>query len=76
MKMAPRTRRLKNRTFAVSESVPPLDREKIKRWVQHNGGLFSKEIGGAVTHCIVSKQDFKDYTPLGKSYDEHITYQP
>ena len=39
--------------------------DKIKGWVEHNGGTFSKEMHPKVTHLLASKQAWKRYIPIG-----------
>lgn len=41
--------------------------DKIKNWVEHAGGTFSKDVTLDVTHLVASKKAWKRYHPLGKS---------
>jgi hypothetical protein len=41
--------------------------DKIKNWVEHAGGTFSKDIDPSVTHLVASKKAWKRYHPMGKS---------
>jgi hypothetical protein len=43
--------------------------DKIKNWVEHAGGTFSKDINPSVTHLIASKKAWKRYHPMGKPGD-------
>lgn len=39
--------------------------DKIKHWVEVNGGTFSKDITRSVTHLVCSKEDYKKNVPTG-----------
>lgn len=39
--------------------------EKLKQWIEKNGGKFVRTISEDVTHLICSKEDYKDGAPLG-----------
>lgn len=39
--------------------------EKLKQWIEKNGGTFVRKISDNVTHLICSKEDYKDGAPLG-----------
>ena len=41
--------------------------DKMRQWVQKNGGTWSKDINNNVTHLICSKEQFKRKTPMGSS---------
>ena len=41
--------------------------EKMKQWVEKNGGTFSKEITKSVTHLVCSKEEWKRKGPMGIS---------
>ena len=41
--------------------------DKIKNWVEHAGGRFTKEISKDVTHLVASHRAWKKYHPMGKS---------
>ncbi|KAK5364833.1 hypothetical protein LTR20_008769 [Exophiala xenobiotica] len=38
--------------------------DKIKNWVEHAGGTFSKDINPSVTHLVASKKAWKRYHPM------------
>ncbi|KAI1615223.1 hypothetical protein EDD37DRAFT_511690 [Exophiala viscosa] len=40
--------------------------DKIKNWVEHAGGRFSKEITKDVTHLVASQRAWKKYHPMVK----------
>ena len=41
--------------------------EKMKQWVDRNGGTFSKDITKSVTHLVCSKEEWKRNAPMGIS---------
>ncbi|KAJ9624619.1 hypothetical protein H2204_010801 [Knufia peltigerae] len=38
--------------------------DKIKNWVEHAGGTFSKDVTPSVTHLVTSKKAWKRYHPM------------
>ena len=60
------------RTFAriilcSTDDFPSHKNDKVKGWVEHNGGTFSKEMHPKVTHLLASKQAWQTYYPIGTS---------
>lgn len=51
--------------LASTGDFPPNKNDKIKGWVEHNGGTFSKEIDATVTHLVASPRAWKNYVPMG-----------
>lgn len=41
--------------------------DKIKGWIEYNGGTFSREISSNVTHLIASPKAWKNKVPLGET---------
>ena len=61
------------RTFAKvvlcsTNDFPQHKNDKIKRWVENNGGTFTTEMTPKVTHLIASTKAWKRYHPLGLSH--------
>lgn len=59
---------LKKCTIAVTgdfgKSKPP---EKIKHWVEFQGGTFASKIDANVTHLVASQEHFKKNVAMGES---------
>jgi len=53
-------------TLASTNDFSPHKNDKIKGWVEHNGGTFSKEITPSVTHLVASSKAWKSYVPIGE----------
>lgn len=53
-------------TLASTSDFSPHKNDKIKGWVEHNGGTFSKEIDVNVTHLVASSRAWKSYAPMGQ----------
>lgn len=47
--------------------------DKIKQWVEVNGGKFSKQLNSNVTHLITTESAFKKSTPEGMCF-RHIFF--
>lgn len=43
--------------------------DKIRGWVESNGGKYTTEISANVTHLLTSKKAWAEYTPIGTSYN-------
>lgn len=56
----------RNIHLASTNDFEPAKNDKIKGWVEHNGGTFTKEITQDVTHLVASTKAWKRYHPLGK----------
>lgn len=53
-------------TIAVTGHFgPKRSHEKIKQWVEANGGTFSRDVTKAVTHLVCSKEYYKGNTRMG-----------
>ncbi|KEF51326.1 uncharacterized protein A1O9_12676 [Exophiala aquamarina CBS 119918] len=52
--------------LASTNDFPAHKNDKIKGWVEHNGGAFSKEITASVTHLVASPRAWKSYVPVVK----------
>jgi len=50
--------------------------DKIKQWVQHNGGNFATEMTARVTHLVCSKDHFKKKVAIGKNYCGRLYLNP
>ncbi|EXJ80103.1 hypothetical protein A1O3_08389 [Capronia epimyces CBS 606.96] len=58
----------------VSTNDFPTDKnEKIKGWIEHNGGTFCKEISKDVTHLLASQKAWKRYHPLVREARQYRT---
>lgn len=51
-------RTFKNITVSVTGEFGPIA-DKFKKWVEANGGSFSKEVNSEVTHLLSTKRAFK-----------------
>ena len=63
----PRAQTFKQAKIAYTGDLP--DRDKIPNWIKNAGGKISnsKTIDDDVTHIIISKNDWKNYKPIGVS---------
>ncbi|EXJ93277.1 hypothetical protein A1O1_01669 [Capronia coronata CBS 617.96] len=66
-------RTFRNIHIASTNDFPGEKNDKIKGWIEHNGGTFSKEISKEVTHLIASQKAWKHYHPLVKEARRHRT---
>lgn len=56
-------------TIAVTGDFgPQRGHEKIRQWVEANGGTFAFHLGPEVTHLICSRKHFKRGVAMGMSY--------
>lgn len=51
---------------------PGSQNEHIKKWVENNGGRFTKELDDEVTHLICSKQAWQRYHEIGEFVMSHF----
>lgn len=49
-----------------TNDFPDNKNDKIQKWVENNGGRFSKVIDSNVTHLIASRKAWKQYHTLGE----------
>ena len=55
-------------TIAVTGDFgPKRTHEKMRQWVEKNGGTFAKDVSKNVTHLVCSKDHYKRNTPMGIS---------
>lgn len=57
---------LRNLCIASTNDFPGDKNDKIKGWIEHNGGIFSKDMSANVTHLLASQKAWKRYHPLGE----------
>ncbi|KAL2401648.1 hypothetical protein ABEF93_007687 [Exophiala dermatitidis] len=55
---------LRNLCIASTNDFPGDKNDKIKGWIEHNGGIFSKDMSENVTHLLASQKAWKKYHPL------------
>ena len=55
----------KNVVLCHTNDFPDDQNNKIKGWVEGNGGKFSKDVTTEVTHLVTSMRAWKRYHPLG-----------
>lgn len=59
-------RTFKNKVICHTNDFKDKINENIKKWIESNGGKFSRELTPEVTHLIASKKAWKKYYPIGK----------
>ena len=65
----------KNKTFrnvvlCHTDNFPPSKNDKIKGWVEGNGGTFTKTLTPAVACLLCSDHTWRKYLPIGKHFSE------
>lgn len=53
------------KTCVIANTPCCKNADKIRSWVESNGGKYASEISADVTHLLTSKRAWIEYTPLG-----------